>query len=77
MSQAELDQRRRIDALWKAVCRRYTGKKNASGFGRHVGLLGMIEVVDDCRSEGPADDANVGRWEVWILGQSMEVASAI
>jgi hypothetical protein len=32
MSQAELDQRRRIDALWKAVCRRYTGKKNASGF---------------------------------------------
>jgi hypothetical protein len=31
MGQAELDQRRRIDALWKAVCRRYTGKKNASG----------------------------------------------
>lgn len=50
------------------------------GFGAHasgedqfdalVGLCGMLDVVDGHRAEGPPLDAQVGRWEGWVLGQA-------
>lgn len=41
-------------------------------FDSLVGLLGMIEVVDGRRGEGPTEEADVQRWEGWILGQTYE-----
>ncbi|MEG2898981.1 MAG: hypothetical protein RR983_01535, partial [Massilia sp.] len=50
------------------------------GFGTHasgedqfdalVGLCGMLDVVDGHRAEGLPLDAQVGRWEGWVLGQA-------
>jgi len=45
-------------------------------FDSLVGLLGMIEVVDGRRTEGPTDNADIQRWEGWILGQSRPALSA-
>jgi hypothetical protein len=50
------------------------------GFGTHasgedqfdalIGLCGMLDVVEGHRAEGPPLDAQVGRWEGWVLGQA-------
>jgi hypothetical protein len=50
------------------------------GFGAHasgedqfdalVGLCGMLDVVDGHRAEGPPLDAQMRRWEGWVLGQA-------
>ena len=50
------------------------------GFGAHasgedqfdalVGLCGMLDVVEGHRAEGPPLEAQVGRWEGWVLGQA-------
>jgi hypothetical protein len=39
-------------------------------FDALIGLLGMIEVADGRRQEGPADRSNGAVWEGWILGQA-------
>jgi hypothetical protein len=38
-------------------------------FDAFLGLLGMLEVVDGVRAEGPANLSREGKWEGWILGQ--------
>jgi hypothetical protein len=38
-------------------------------FDAIMGLLGMIEVADGRRTEGPLDHRNL-QWEGWILGQA-------
>lgn len=38
-------------------------------FDAIIGLLGMIEVADGRRAEGPLDHRNL-QWEGWILGQA-------
>jgi hypothetical protein len=41
-------------------------------FDALTGLLGMIEIADGRRAEGPLDDEGILRvWEGWILGQKM------
>jgi hypothetical protein len=48
---------------------------NSSGgdaFDALIGLLGMIEIADGRRAEGPLADERILRvWEGWILGQEM------
>jgi hypothetical protein len=46
---------------------------HASGedqFDALVGLCGMLDVVDGHRAEGPPLDAQMRRWEGWVLGQA-------
>lgn len=51
-------------------------RTSEDAFDSLVGLLGMIEVVDGRRSEGPTDDTDIQCWEGWILGQSKPELSA-
>ena len=46
------------------------GGTGEDAFDALAGLLGMIEVVEGRRREGPSDDFDIQRWEGWILGQS-------
>ena len=39
-------------------------------FDAFLGLLGMIEVVDQRRADAPAGTASVRQWEGWILGRA-------
>ncbi len=39
-------------------------------FDAFIGLLGMIEVADGHRCEGPVTRQDVKQWEGWILGQA-------
>lgn len=38
-------------------------------FDAFMGLLGMIEVVEGRRADGPSLSLEIARWEGWILGQ--------
>lgn len=40
-------------------------------FDAVIGMLGMINIVLGLRPEGPPDDPAIGRWEGWILGQTI------
>ena len=44
-------------------------KTGEDAFDAFAGLLGMIEVVDGRRGEGPIDRPDLQLWEGWILGQ--------
>lgn len=51
-------------------------KAGEDPFDSLVGLLGMIEVVDGRRNEGPVASVPVRLWEGWILGQTPETGSS-
>ncbi|HTR16896.1 MAG TPA: hypothetical protein VMI52_07680 [Acetobacteraceae bacterium] len=45
-------------------------KAGEDPFDALAGLLGMVEVLDGYRPEGPVDTSNLNIWEGWILGQA-------
>jgi hypothetical protein len=59
-----------------SICRRHiddgfgSDRVGEDRFDALLGLLGMIEVVEQRRHEGRPDDQDILRWEGWILGQS-------